>query len=100
MIESSLAFVEFTFDDKNGLRWKVENLDPVDCVIFRSSQHYKLQNGLQNRNQTWEIIGGLKAGAHMETFHGCLDSTLLQWVDNPLLEDTPVAERFNPEEVN
>ena len=33
-IESSLLPAKVTLDDNDGLRWKVENLDTVDCVVF------------------------------------------------------------------
>ena len=36
----------------------------------------------------------------METFHGCLGSPFLQWVNDPLFEDAPIIEGFNPEEVD
>ena len=36
----------------------------------------------------------------METLHGSLGSTFLQGINDPLLEDTPVVEGLNPEEVH
>jgi hypothetical protein len=39
-------------------------------------------------------------GPYVETLHGGLASPFLQWVNDPLLEDTPVIERFDPKEVD
>jgi hypothetical protein len=34
IVKSSLLFAKVTFDNSDGLRWKIKNLDPVDGVIF------------------------------------------------------------------
>ena len=34
IIVPSLLLAKVALDDNDGLRWKVENLDPVDCVVF------------------------------------------------------------------
>ena len=38
-VKSSLLFAEVTLDDSDSLRWKVKNLDPIDSILFRPSQH-------------------------------------------------------------
>lgn len=47
-----------------------------------------------------ETSKGVERKLYVETFHGCLGSPFLQWVNDPLFEDTPIIEGFNPEEVD
>lgn len=34
IVVPSFLLAKVTLDDNDGLRWKVENLDTVDCVVF------------------------------------------------------------------
>ena len=38
-IEPPLLLAEVTLDDGDGLGWEVKNLDPIDGIFFRPSQH-------------------------------------------------------------
>ena len=48
-VEPPLLLTEVTLDNGYGLEWEVENLNPVDGIVFRPSQHNERQNSLEDR---------------------------------------------------
>lgn len=47
-VEPSLLFAKVAFDDDDRFRWEVKNLDSVDGVVLRPSQHDEFQYSLED----------------------------------------------------
>ena len=47
-VEPPFLLAEVALDDGDSFWWEVENLDPIDGIVFRPSQHNERQNGLED----------------------------------------------------
>jgi hypothetical protein len=69
-VEPSLLFAKVALHDRDRLRWKVKNLDSVDGVILRPSQHNKFQYSLEDWSPAEFSMGSRRGSTTTADVHG------------------------------